>query len=209
MEPKHVITQVVGIAAAVVLVRWGWNEFRTDWRDKRRLPLVTGPYMGGRTVLLALGCVAVMIPAFMAIGKFRLLPTENLAFWFIMMLAWASAAFVFGMMGASTRQARRHAKGWITVLGDGAIRVDANDASAMLKLGPGVATLRPINDGSGMPYVQLDLDDGQTRAHVWGMVGIRALKLLTNEAVPRPQGLMVATSMAPLCRELAPYLKKP
>ena len=45
MEPKHVITQVVGIAAAVVLVRWGWNEFRTDWRDKRRLPLVTGPWM--------------------------------------------------------------------------------------------------------------------------------------------------------------------
>src|SRR5262249_51356972 len=158
-----------------------------------------GPYMGGRTILLALGSVAVMIPAFMAIGKFRLLPSENLAVWFIAMLVWASLAFVFGLLGASTRQARRHAKGWITVVGDGTLRVDADGATAMLKLRPGIATLRHINDGSGMPYVQLDLDDGQTRAHVWGAVGFRALKLVSKEAVPRAQGLMVATSMAPLC----------
>jgi len=208
VEPKHIVTQVVGTVAAVVLVRWGWNEFRSDWRDRRRLPLVTGPYMGGRTILLTLACLAVLVPGFMAIGKFRLLPDENLAAWFVVMLAWASLCFVFGLMGLSTRQARRHAKGWITLIGDGTIRVDADGASAILKLGPGVATLRPINDGSGIPYVQLDIDDGQTRAHVWGMVGVRALKLVSKDALPRAQGLMVVTSMAPLCRELAPYLNK-
>jgi len=31
---------------------------------------------------------------------------------------------------------------------------------------------------------------------------------VSKESVPQAQGLMVATSMAPLCRALAPYLKK-
>jgi hypothetical protein len=207
MEPKHVITQVVGTAVAVLLVRWGWKEFRSDWHDHRRLPLVTGPYMGGRTVFVTLAALAALVPILIGIFYFELVPKRNGAA-FAAMLAWVSLGFVFVLLGATTRQARLSAKGWITLVGDGAVRIDADGASATLKLGPGSATLRFIDSGVGPQYVQLDLDDGTSRAHVWGMVGLRDLKLVSPERLAHAQGLMAATSMGPLVRRLAPYLAK-
>ena len=207
MEPKHVITQVVGTAAAVLLVRWGWKEFRRDWHDHRRLPLVTGPYMGGRTLFVALGAIAALVPLVIAIVTFELVPKRN-GEAFAGMLAWVSLAFVFVMLGATTRAASRSAKGWLTLVGDDAVRIDADGASATLKLRPGGATLRFIESGTGPQYVQLDLEDGSTRAHVWGMVGLRDMKLVSPERLAHAQGLMAATSMGPLVRRLAPYLAK-
>jgi hypothetical protein len=207
VEPKHVITQLVGAATAVPIVRWGWKEFRRDWAEERRLPLVTGPYLGGRTVLLALGAVAAVVAIVMAIIELQLIPKDSPVL-FVAMLVWLSLAFVFGLLGAASIQSRRSAKGWIYVVGDDSLRIDTDGASATLKLRPGTARLRSVHHGRNPQYVQLDLDDGVTRAQVWGMVGIRELKMVGPEARARPQGLMVATSMSPLCRWLAPYLTK-
>ena len=92
---------------------------------------------------------------------------------------------------------------------DGTLRLDAEGASAVLKLGLGGARLRFVDQArAGTQYVQLELDDGATRAHVWGMVALWDMKLVGREIAPRAQGLMVATSMSPLCRWLAPYLAK-
>jgi hypothetical protein len=207
VEPKHVITQVVGTTAAVLLVRWGWKEFRRDWHDHRRLALVTSPYMGGRTVLVALGAIAALVPVLIAIIKFELVPKQSPEA-FVAMLAWVSLGFVFVMLGATTRAARQSAKGWITLVGGDAVRIDADGASATLKLRPGSVTLRFIESGTSPQYVQLDLDDGSARAHVWGMVGLRDLKLVSPGRLEHAQGLMAATSMSPLVRRLAPYLDK-
>jgi hypothetical protein len=71
MEAKHVVTQMIGTVVAIGVARWGWNEFRSDWRDQRRLPLVSGPYMGGRTVLVTLAAIAVIVPVWLAPFAFR------------------------------------------------------------------------------------------------------------------------------------------
>src|SRR5688572_19767933 len=162
MEPKHVITQVVGTAVAVLLVRWGWKEFRRDWHDHRRLPLVTGPYMGGRTALVTLAAIAALVPILFGVFYFELVPKHNGAA-FAAMLAWVSIGLVFVLLGATTRQARLSAKGWITLVGDGAVRIDADGASVTLNLRPGSASLRFVDSGAGPQYVQLDLDDGTSR----------------------------------------------
>jgi hypothetical protein len=209
MEAKHIITQVIGTVATVVLARWGWKEFRRDWRQHGRLPLVTGPFIGGWTVVAVVGAIALLVLAFVAILNLELVPKGNPGA-FVAMLAWASLAFVFLILGLTTLAARRYAKGWITLLGDGSLRVDAGGVSATFKLAPGLATLRfiEVKGDQRFQYVQLDLDDGRQRAHVWGMVGIRDLKLVTKEYVAEAEGLMAATSMGPLCRQLAPYLTK-
>ena len=206
MEPKQIITQLVGTAAALLLIRWGWTEFRRDWKE-RRLPLVSGPYMGGRTVLISLGTIAALVPIFMAIMAFELVPKGSpLAFF--AMLSWLSLGFVFVMMGVISLQARRAAKGWLTLVGDDTVRVEADGSTATLKLRPGAARLRFVAGGVRVQYVQLDLDDGTSRAHVWGMIGVRSLNLVLPEQLPRAEGLMLTSSMSPLCRWLAPYLQK-
>jgi len=207
MEPRHVITQVVGTAAALVLGRWGWRELRRDWHERRRLPLVTGPFMGGRTVLATVGVVAALVPLMFAIMKLELIPRQSVAL-FIATLAWVAGAFVFALLGLTTMMARSAAKGWITVVGADTLRVEAAGESATLRLRPGAARLSFIISGGGGPqYVQLDLEDEQgTTAHIWGMVGLRDLKLVSPGRLAQPQGLMSATSMGPLCRWLAPYL---
>jgi hypothetical protein len=120
-------------------------------------------------------------------------------------LSWVALGFTFLLLGATTALARRYAHGWITLVGDDALRIDADGASATLKLRPGVATLRAVENAT--QYVQLDIDDGTAQAHVWGMVGFRGLKYLAGGLTPA-RGLMVATSMAPLCHRLAPYFVK-
>jgi hypothetical protein len=207
MEPKHIITQLVGAAATLPIVRWGWKEFRRDWAEERRLPLVTGPYLGGRTVLLALGAIAAVVPVIIAIIAFQLIPKDS-PILFVAMLVWLSLDFVFGILALASIQSRRSAKGWIYVIGDDCLRIDAEGASVSLKLRRGTARLRSVHYGRNPQYVQLDLDDGVTRAHVWGMVGLRELKMVGPEPRARPQGLMVATSMSPLCRWLAPYIAR-
>ena len=148
-----------------------------------------------------------MVPIIIAIIEFQLIPKDSPVL-FVAMSVWLSLDFVFGILAVGSIQSRRAAKGWIYVVGDDGLRIDTEGASASLKLRPGTARLRSVHHGRNPQYVQLDLDDGVTRAQVWGMVGLRELKMVGPEARARPQGLMVATSMSPLCRWLAPYLAK-
>ncbi|HVV48293.1 MAG TPA: hypothetical protein VHG72_17895 [Polyangia bacterium] len=205
MGPKHVVTQVLGTVSALLLIRWGWREYRSDWKEHCRLPLVTGPYMGGRTLLIVFGAVAALVPILLAVVKFELVPRGSAAA-FVAMLAWLSLGFVFLLFGALSRQTRRSAKGWITIAGEGLLRIDADGTTATLKLRPGAAALRFVEGSGRVQYVQLDLDDGNAAAHVWGMVGLRDMKLVLQDGAVQARGLMVASSMSPLCRWLAPYL---
>jgi hypothetical protein len=191
----------------VLLVRWGWKEFRRDWRVDRRLPLVTGPTMGGRTLLALLGAFAALVPILIAIVKLELVPKGSSALFFAM-LAWTSLGFVFALLGLTSSQARRSAKGWISVVGEDSLRIEAEGGTATLKLVPGAARLSHIDGGAGSQYVQLDVVDGAARAHVWGMIGLRDGKLVGPGRLAQARGLMVATSMSPLCRWLAPYLTR-
>jgi len=202
-----VITQLLGTATAVLVVRWGWREFRRDWRDERRLPLVTGPYLGGRTLLALVGSIVALVPILIGIVKLELVPKSSPA-QIVAMFVWLSLGFVFAIFGVLSREARRAAKGWIHVVGDDAVRIETDGATATLRLRAGAARLRFLEDGPSGQHVQLDLEDGATRAHVWGMVGMRDTKLVTPRRPAQPEGLMVATSMSPLCRWLAPYLTK-
>jgi hypothetical protein len=207
MEAKHVITQLIGTAVSVLLVRWGWKEFRRDWRVDRRLPLVTGPYLGGRTLLTVLGVFAALVPILIAIVKLELVPKGSSSL-FVAMLAWTSVGFVFALLGLTSTQTRRSAKGWLSVVGEDSLRIEAEGGTATLKLVPGAARLSFIDGAAGSQYVQLDIDDGAARAHVWGMIGLRDSKLVGPARLAQAQGLMVATSMSPLCRWLAPYLAR-
>ncbi|HEX2657942.1 MAG TPA: hypothetical protein VHU40_06705 [Polyangia bacterium] len=206
METKHVITQGVGSTAALLVIAWGWREFRRDWREHQRVPLVTGPHMGGRTVLGAFAVIAALVPLLYAILKFELVPRQSVPL-FVAMLAWTAGTFFFASLGLTVIVARRAAKGWLTLIGADTVRIDAEGASVTLRLGPGAARLSFVLTGGGPQYVQLDLEgDAGTRAHVWGMLGLRDLKLVSPGHFVQPQGLMAATSLGPLCRRLAPYL---
>lgn len=208
METKHVVTQVVGTTAALFVIAWGWREFRRDWREHQRFPLVTGPHMGGRTVLGALAVIATLLPVLLVILKFELVPRNSPAL-FVAMLAWTAGTFLFGSLGLTVIVARRAAKGWLTLIGADTVRIDAEGTIVMLRLRPGAARLSFILSAGGPQYVQLDLDgDDGTRAHIWGMIGLRDMKLVSPGHFVQPQGLMSATSLSPLCRRLAPYLAR-
>ena len=202
MEPKQVITQIVGLTAMALLVPWGVKEARRDWRN-RRLPLVPGPF-GGGTLLIVLGAFALVAPVLFAIVTWKLIPMGTPAV-FVATLGWVSIGFVFGLLGTLSWWMRRKASGWITLIGDDGIRVEANGDAATLTLRPRTANLRFV-EGSNPQYVQVDLNDGTHAAHVWGMVGIFDLKLVRSQARVPAQGLMVAASMGRLCRWLTPFL---
>jgi len=202
MEPKHLITQLVGFTAMGLLVRWGVKQMRRDWRE-RRLPLVPGPY-GGGTLLVVLGALVVPVPIFYAIFSWKLIPMGSPAL-FVATLGWFAIAFVFGLMGALAWRARRKASGWLTILGDETIRVEADGETATLRLRPGSARLRCV-EGTNPQFVQVDLHDGTHAAHFWGMLGAFDLKLVRARTQVPAQGLMVAVSMGRLCRWLAPFL---
>ena len=202
MEPKHLITQLVGVTAMALLVPWGFKQMRRDWRE-RRLPLVPGPY-GGGTLLVVLGALVVPVPIFYAIFSWKLIPMGSPAL-FVATLGWFAIGFVFGLLGALSWRTRRKASGWLTILGDDTIRVEADDDTATLTLRPGSARLRCV-DGTNPQFVQVDLHDGTHAAHFWGMIGLFDLKLVRSRTQVPAQGLMVAVSMSQLCRWLAPFL---
>lgn len=205
METKQIITQIAGSASALLLARWAWTEFRSDWRDHRRLALVTGPFLGGRTLLWALVVIVALVPLVVSMMKLELVPRSHGAA-IVGMLLWLSLGSVSATIVALTRAARSAARGWLTIVGQDTVRVDADGSSVTLRLRPASARLRLIGPSAGQSYVQLDLDDGNSRVHVWGMIGLRDLKLLGGDLTDHREGLMAASSLGALCRWLAPYL---
>jgi hypothetical protein len=206
MEAKQILTQVFGTAAAALLTRWAWKEARRDWKDHRRLPLVAGPHWGRRPIrLVLLGALAALVLIVVGIINLDLVTLESPAA-FVVMVGWLGIGLAFFVIGATARLSRRLAKGWISVTADDTLRIEVEGTAASLKVRPGMATLRFAEGGGRARFVQLDLDDGTTRAHVWGMVNLRDLKLDLPDGLVPARGLMVASSMTPLCRWLLPYL---
>lgn len=207
VELKHVVTQIIGTGAAALLVRWGWREVHRDWREHRRLALVMGPYIDWRSGASVVGGIAVVVPLLLVVMKLELIPKGSPAL-FAAMLGWLSLAVVFFTLGIISVQARRYAKGWLTVVGDDTLLVEADGGTATVKLRPGAAIFRFIESGVGLQYVQLEVEDGNVRVHLWGMLGLRQLPMVSAERLTQPRGLMVAGSLNPLNRWLSPYLRK-
>lgn len=201
MELRHIITQAAGASAAGLCVWWAVMEMRRDWSSKR-IPLLPGP-LSGRMLLVVLGALASLVPIFYAILVFELVPKGSPVS-FAAMLAWLSAGFIGALLAAGSRQIRSGAAGWLTVLGDDTLRVAADEGAITLKLRAGSVRMYFID---GPPqYVQLRLSDGDQAAHLWGRIAIRDMKLVTQGQLVPAQGLMIGSSMRPLCNWLRPFV---
>lgn|GEM_PF-5574703 len=186
------------------------NQSRRDWRDHRRVPLLSGPFFSARTLVVVflqiLAPIGAMVALLLASLSYDLVPRTN-SFAVGATIVWLMLATLAAIIGLLVRQARRLVCGWITAVDEQTLRVDLDGASTTLTLAYGAVRLRPLKRANGSPqYAQLDVKDTAFTLHLWGAVGWRERKLLKDEQAPAPQGLMAAGSIGPLCRWLAPYL---
>ncbi|WP_257462081.1 hypothetical protein [Archangium lipolyticum] len=201
MEPRHLVTQVLGVSVMALTGWWAVVESRRDWK-LRRIPLLRGP-MSARVLLVVLAMVALVPVVAVSIFSQELVPRDS-PLWFVATLGWLSISVVLGLIALITRQLRSGAEGWLTVQGDETLLLDVDGTTSTFVLGVGAVRAYFI-DGAPQ-YVQFVLTDGENVAFFRGAVGIRDMKLVTQGRVVPAQGLMIGSSMKPLLGWLRPFM---
>lgn len=203
MNASQLLTLVVGLCAAAASVWWAVVEVRRDARA-RRFVLMCGPLSLG-LFLTAFVPIVALIPVLYGIFSQELVPKGSPGL-FAAMLAWVSVTTIASMIALITLRGRREALGWITLLTDDTLRVDAEGSALTLTLRP--RSVRIYFLASSPQYALLSLRDGETEVRVWGMLPLRDFHLVTEGHLVAAQGLMVGGSLRPLCAWLTPYVAK-
>lgn len=204
MNLPQIALHLVGTLTALGCVAWAW---RASVRDEKphRFPLIgQAVSLGG--VLSGLAILLIAVPVIYAVLVSGLIPRGDPVA-FTLMLGWVCIATVSLMIVSIIRHTRRSALGWLTLLGDDRLLVEAAGRSIMVTLRPKSVRVyfvaNALNHGQ---YAQFDVHDGDVVVHFWGTLGLREMDLVTDGVLVRPEGLMVATASGPLCRWLRPYV---
>jgi hypothetical protein len=201
MNPLQIVTLVFGLALAVACVAWARAELKRD-KASRRFALISGPY-GGGTVWVVLPVVVLLAPLFYVLFAFELVPKGSPGL-FALTFGWATVACIATIIAGITVQVRRNALGWITLVGDDTLEVEAEGKSATLRLQAGDVRLYFISPEGR--YVQIVIDTDAARLKVWGMISLRGIKDVTEGGFVAAEGLMLAGAFEPLRKWLSPYI---
>lgn len=201
MEPKHIVTQLVGAVVAAIVVVWAVRQARLDWAQ-RRIPLVRGSFSLRllAVVLTALGTLAIAIYGVIAL---QLLPKRQVLALFGF-FAWLTAIMIGGIMGAISVQLRRGAEGWLAILGVNVLAIEIAGQRTVLTLRDDSVALTFV--ARGPADVQFEFRDEDKTARLWGAVPLKVLTQVTEGPPQQPRGLMIGSSMKPLCEWLTPFI---
>jgi hypothetical protein len=201
MTASQALTLLIGLALATLAVCWAVLEIRRD-RQLPRFALISGPY-GGGTFWVVIPAVVLTVVVVYLVFRFELVPKGSPGI-FTLTLGWISVALIAAIFAGVSIQVRRNALGWITLIGKDTLQIEADGVTNALTLRPGAVKLYPVHGNE--QFVQFVITDGDHVAAVWGMVGIRGLKDLTEDYPMNPHGLMLAGSAERLRVWLKPYI---
>jgi hypothetical protein len=201
MTASQSLTLLIGLALAVLAVRWAVLESRRD-RQLSRFALISGPY-GGGTFWVVIPAVVLSVAVMYLVFGFELVPKGS-PWIFTLSLGWISVALIAAIFAGVAIQVRRNALGWVTLIGKDTLQLEAEGVTTVLTLRPGAVKLYPVH--ANPQFVQFVITDGEQVAAVWGMVSIRGLKDLTEDYAMKPHGLMLAGSAERLRVWLKPYI---
>lgn len=206
MDLSQWLTLAGGVVLAAASVVWAVREHRTITRSNR-YPLLDGPPLGGALVIG--GAVVSLTALVIALVVLELLPPHPALF--ALSLGWLAALFAGSVSALAAIQTRRHALGWVTLIGEDRLRVDTGERSMELHLRPGCVRLLRVPGSptrETRPSVQFLLTDGEQKLVMWGQVGVLGLGQVSRGSPIRPLGPMLGTSAEPLRRWLAPFTEQ-
>jgi hypothetical protein len=203
MNPLQIVTLVFGLAIAAASVAWARTELKRD-KESRRFALISGPF-GGGTFWVVIPAVLLLVPLLYVVFAFELVPKGSPAL-FAFTLGWLAVALIATIIAGVAVQVRRNALGWITLVGDDTLQVEADGKSATLRLQAGDVRLFFISPEGR--YVQIVIETDAARLKVWGMISLKGIKDVTEGGFVAAEGLMLAGAFEPFRKWLSPYIVK-
>jgi hypothetical protein len=196
MEPKYLIAQGVGFAAAAASIAWAVAVHRV----RARVPLIGGVDL--RYLPAIVGWMALMVLSFVVVFGYELVPRDSPGL-FAAMLGWITIGFIAGLFALIATLQRRFAVGWLTFVDDRTLRVEGNGSAETIVCSPGsVAAF--LTEREYFLEFQFQHEDGTL--HLVVLVGLAGLGLAREGVVVRSEGPQVGISGRRFCRWVRPYV---
>lgn len=202
METRHIATQVIGMTLALASVTWAIREARRD----KRIPLVDSPFSRSHLALIV-GHVLLWVATTSIIFGFRLVPLRAPSV-YMLTLGWLIFMFVALMVATTAVLTRRTAVGWITFDGHNTLTILRGQTDLALLLSPGNVQAWNVAPGD-RAELQFLITSGPHKIYLWGMVGIRNLRLATANGLVEPRGLTLGSNGPLFCNWIRPFIAEP